>query len=127
MMQRVHRNLSREDTQALRDKLNELVPQERAGIPELVKTMRLITRKSQAEYARFCGVAPRVLADLEAGKGSPRVETLDKLLRPFGFQVGVVAKPFAPEVGMSSSRRGDIKSGEADNPISIVGRTKAGR
>jgi transcriptional regulator with XRE-family HTH domain len=92
-MQRVHRNLSREETQVLRDKLNELIPQERAGIPELVRMMRLITRKSQAEYARFCGVAPRVLADLEAGKGSPRVETLDKLLRPFGFQIGVVAKP----------------------------------
>jgi transcriptional regulator with XRE-family HTH domain len=114
-MQRVHRNLSREDTQALRDKLNELVPQERAGIPELVKTMRLITRKSQAEYARFCGVAPRVLADLEAGKGSPRVETLDKLLRPFGFQVGVVARPFAPEVAMSSPTRGGNKSSEADH------------
>ena len=114
-MQRVHRNLSREDTQALRDKLNELVPQGRAGIPELVRTMRLITRKSQAEYARFCNVAPRVLADLEAGKGSPRVETLDKLLRPFGFQVGVVAKSFAPEVAMSSTTRGDIKSSEADH------------
>lgn len=95
-MQRVHRNLSREETQVLRDKLNELIPQEQAGIPGLVRMMRLITRKSQAEYARFCGVAPRVLADLEAGKGSPRVETLDKLLRPFGFQIGVVAKPFGP-------------------------------
>jgi DNA-binding XRE family transcriptional regulator len=93
-MQRVHRNLSRQETQTLRDRLNELIPQERAGIPELIRMMRLITRKSQAEYAHFCGVAPRVLADLEAGKGSPRVETLDKLLRPFGFQVGVVAKPF---------------------------------
>jgi transcriptional regulator with XRE-family HTH domain len=67
--------------------------------------MRLITRKSQAEYARFCGVAPRVLADLEAGKGSPRVETLDKLLRPFGFQVGVVAKPFLPRFGKDASTR----------------------
>jgi transcriptional regulator with XRE-family HTH domain len=95
-MQRVHRNLSREETQVLRDRLNELIPQERAGIPELVRMMRLITRKSQAEYARFCGVAPRVLADLEAGKGSPRMETLDKLLRPFGFQIGVVSKPFEP-------------------------------
>ncbi len=104
-MQRVHRNLSREDTQALRDKLNELVPHERAGIPELVRMMRLITRKSQTEYARFCGVAPRVLADLEAGKGSPRVETLEKLLRPFGFQVGVVAKPSLTGFGKSSSSR----------------------
>jgi XRE family transcriptional regulator, regulator of sulfur utilization len=92
-MQRVHRNLSREDIEALRQKLAALIPQEQAEIPELVKLMRLITRKSQAEYARFCGVAPRVLADLEAGKGSPRVETLEKLLRPFGCRAGVVAGP----------------------------------
>lgn len=95
-MQRVHRNLSREEIEALRRKLNELVPPEQASIAELVRTMRLITRKSQAEYAKFCGVAPRVLADLEAGKGSPRTETLEKLVRPFGFTVGVVAKRFEP-------------------------------
>ena len=53
--------------------------------------MRLITRKSQIEYARLCEVAPWVLTDIEAGKGSPTVETLGKLLRPFGYPVGVVA------------------------------------
>lgn len=52
--------------------------------------MRLITRKSQMEYAQMCGVAHRVLTAIEAGKGSPTVETLEKLLRPFGYRVGVV-------------------------------------
>ena len=75
MMQRVRRNLKRAEIDALRDKLAALVPEERASIPELLRIMRLITRKSQAEYALLCGVAPRVLADIEAGKGSPRVET----------------------------------------------------
>ena len=60
-------------------------------MPDLLRTRRLITRKSQVEYARFCGVAPRVLADLEAGLGNPRLDTLEKLLRPFGYRIGVVA------------------------------------
>ena len=57
---------------------------------ELLRIMRLIARKSQAEYAQMCDVAPRVLAKIEGGTGSPTVETLGKLLRPFGFRVGVV-------------------------------------
>jgi transcriptional regulator with XRE-family HTH domain len=92
-MQRVHRNLSREEVEALRNRLADLIPQQRADVRELLRLMRLITRKSQAEYARLCGVAPRVLAKIEAGEGSPTVETLEKLLRPFGCRVGVVMPP----------------------------------
>ena len=89
-MRRVHRNLSRAEVEALRLRLTELVPVRGGSIRQVVRMMRLITRKSQSEYARMCGVAPRVLAAVEAGTGSPTVETLEKLLRPFGFRVGVV-------------------------------------
>jgi XRE family transcriptional regulator, regulator of sulfur utilization len=91
MMQRVHRKLSRDEVEALRRQLTESVPRAGTDIPKLLRTMRLIARKSQAEYAKLCGVAPRVLADIESGKGSPTVETVEKLLKPFGFRVGVVA------------------------------------
>jgi transcriptional regulator with XRE-family HTH domain len=90
-MQRVHRNLSRDEVESLRQELASLVPRASASIPRLMRIMRLIARKSQVEYAKLCDVAPRVLADIEAGKGSPTVETLEKLLRPFGYRVGVVS------------------------------------
>jgi len=92
-MKRVHRNLGREEVESLRARLAELVPMESASIPELLRMMRLVARKSQAEYARMCGVAPRVLTNIESEVGSPTVETLGKLLRPFGFRVGVVIDP----------------------------------
>lgn len=92
-MQRVHRNLSRQEVEALRTQLTSLVPESRADIPNLLRNMRLIVRMSQPEYAKLCGVAPRVLADIEAGRGNPRVDTLTKLLKPFGYSIGVVAKP----------------------------------
>ena len=87
-MQRVHRDLSRDEVEALRERLAGLVPEARTDIADLVRMMRLITRKSQTEYARLCGVAPRELAELEAAKGSPTVETLGTLLRSFGYRVG---------------------------------------
>jgi DNA-binding XRE family transcriptional regulator len=88
---RVHRNLTKAQIEELRDTLASLVPEARADIAVLVKTMRLAARRSQAEYARLCGVAPRVLAQIEAGRCNVQVATLEKLLRPFGYRVGVVS------------------------------------
>ncbi|MBW8078145.1 MAG: helix-turn-helix domain-containing protein [Gallionella sp.] len=92
-MQRVHRNLSRGEIEGLRDKLADLIPQAHMSIPEVIKTLRLITRKSQAEYAALCGVAPKVLATIERGQSAPTTKTLEKLLRPFGLGIGVVSLP----------------------------------
>ena len=67
-----------------------MVPQTRSPIGGLVRTMRLAARCSQREYARLCGVSPRVLMTVEAGSTKVHVETLERLLRPFGYRVGVV-------------------------------------
>ncbi len=53
-MQRVHRNLSRDEVELLRKDLLNLVPRTAADIPSLLRIMRLIARKSQVEYARMC-------------------------------------------------------------------------
>jgi DNA-binding XRE family transcriptional regulator len=90
-MKRVHRKLSTAEIDSLRDRLASLIPDARAEIAELIKTMRLATRRSQAEYARLCGVTPRVLAQIEAGNYNVQVATLEKLLRPFGYRVGLVS------------------------------------
>jgi len=88
---RVHRNLSIAEVDAMREKLALLISEARADIGSLIKTMRLATRRSQPEYAKLCKVAPRVLADIEAGKRNVRVATLEKLLRPYGYRIGVVS------------------------------------
>ncbi|MGH8227000.1 MAG: helix-turn-helix domain-containing protein [Steroidobacteraceae bacterium] len=75
--------------EALREKLAQMVPQQLADIPQILRTMRLITRKSQVEYAKLCGLNPRVLADIERGKGNPSFRSLGKLLKPFGLAIGI--------------------------------------
>jgi DNA-binding XRE family transcriptional regulator len=91
-MKRVHRGLSRDEVEALREKLAQMIPEQKADIPEILRTLRLITRKSQVEYAKLCGVNPRVLADIERGKGNPSFSSLGKLLKPFGLTLGIVVR-----------------------------------
>ncbi|HWJ35475.1 MAG TPA: helix-turn-helix transcriptional regulator [Steroidobacteraceae bacterium] len=87
---RVTRSLGKAQIDALREGLVTMVPETRAGIGTLIRTMRHASRCSQREYAKLCDVSPRVLMAIEAGSTNVHVETLEKLLRPFGYQVGVV-------------------------------------
>lgn len=94
-MKRVRRKLSREEVDALRRELAALVPDAGEDLPDVLRRMRFIAKLSQAEYAKLCGVSPGTLSKIEAGTGDPSVGTLEKLLRPFGFTVGVVRNPAA--------------------------------
>jgi DNA-binding XRE family transcriptional regulator len=87
---RVTRALNKSQIDALRESLLTMVPETQAQIGALVRTMRLASRCSQREYAKICDVSPRVLMAVEAGSIKVHVETLEKLLRPFGYRVGVV-------------------------------------
>lgn len=93
-LQRVHRNLSNETLDALRASIAALVPETQADIGSLVKTMRLATQLSQTEYANLCGISERALQLVEAARGSKQLHlqtaTLEKLLRPFGYRLGIV-------------------------------------
>jgi DNA-binding XRE family transcriptional regulator len=88
--QRVSRSLNKAQIDALRESLVTMVPESQADVGSLIRTMRLAARCSQREYAKLCNVSPRVLMAIEAGSTRVHVETLQKLLQPFGYQVGVV-------------------------------------
>jgi len=89
-LQRVHRNLSKPKIEELRESVAALVPASRAQVGELVRDMRLSTKRSQAEYAALCSVSLRVLRQVESGKLNLQTATIEKLLRPFGYRIGVV-------------------------------------
>jgi DNA-binding XRE family transcriptional regulator len=88
--QRVTRSLDKSQIDALRESLVAMVPESQATIGALIRTMRHASRCSQREYAKLCDVSPRVLMAVEAGSTKVHMETLVKLLRPFGYKVGVV-------------------------------------
>ncbi len=49
-------------------------------------------RVSRDRFAQMTGVSPRALAKLEADGGNPTLETLARVFRPFGFQVGLIPR-----------------------------------
>ncbi|TQV70802.1 helix-turn-helix transcriptional regulator [Exilibacterium tricleocarpae] len=63
------------------------------SLGEAIRRMRKIVGMNQTDYAnKVANVAPRILMDIERGRGNPTVETLNKIGRPFGYKVGFVPK-----------------------------------
>jgi DNA-binding XRE family transcriptional regulator len=81
------KNKPEQSIMELREALDKRVPEIDLSLSELIKNMRQITNKTQIEYAKLIGVAPRIIIDLENGKGNPTLSTLNKMARPFGYEV----------------------------------------
>jgi putative transcriptional regulator len=58
------------------------------GVAELRKGIGM----SQDEFAKVIGLTRRQIAEIEAGSANPTLETLGKVGRLFGLEVGFVAK-----------------------------------
>jgi transcriptional regulator with XRE-family HTH domain len=73
----------------LRQELYDRVKAGDLDLAEAVRMMRKVAGKSQAEYARLVGIGPRALIDLERGVGNPTLETVRRMLEPFGLELTV--------------------------------------
>ena len=69
-MKRVRRGLTRDEVESLRRSLETRAASGESDIGAMIRDMRLVLRKSQAEYAHACGVAPRVLSSIESGEAA---------------------------------------------------------
>ncbi len=84
-----------------RDEISErraaVTAKARAGalrLPHAVAEMRHALGLSQPEFAKLFKLTVRQVADIERGQANPTAETLTKIGRAFGFQIGFV--PIAP-------------------------------
>jgi len=69
--------------QDTREKFYEELANKKMTLAETVKAMRAIVGMTQPEYAKFVGIAPRIIIDLERGVGNPTLATLRKIGKPF--------------------------------------------
>lgn len=70
-------------------------PTEAPGEPDnpigaFVRERRKAANLTQLHLAELCGVGLRFVSELERGKPSLRLETVDKVLAAFGRRLGVV-------------------------------------
>jgi DNA-binding transcriptional regulator YiaG len=60
-------------------------------VPEVVRYVRTTLRLTTAEMARVGKLSVLTLKNLEAGRSSPTLDTVTRLLRPFGLRVSVTS------------------------------------
>lgn len=71
----------------LREELEQITPITNLSLSEQIKKMRRATNKTQIEFAKLIGIAPRIIIDLENNKGNPTLSTLNKIGRLFDFEI----------------------------------------
>jgi transcriptional regulator with XRE-family HTH domain len=80
----------------------------KAVASELVRHARESAGLSQRELATRAGTTQSVVGRIEAGIGSPRLDTIERLLEAAGFRAKVVLEPMAPEDAVIGAYKADI-------------------
>ena len=84
------RKLSEEDKRNVRETIADRLASGEVTLGEAVRLMRLAVGMTQAKYAKMVGVDIRVLIDVEKSQGNPRLDSLEKIVRPYGLAVSLV-------------------------------------
>jgi transcriptional regulator with XRE-family HTH domain len=74
----------------------------------LVRHARTRSGLTQRELAARAGTTQSVVGRLEAGVGSPRLDTLERLLGAAGFRAKVELEPIPPEDSVIAAFKNDI-------------------
>ena len=84
------RKLSDEQRRIVKETIAEQLASGAITMGEGIRLMRLSVGMTQAQYAEMAGVDIRILAAIEKGEGNPRLDTLQKLAKPYGFTISFV-------------------------------------
>lgn len=88
------RILSPAERRAERVRLFEELGSSKLELAETVRRLRRVTGLTQREFAaRIAGISAQALAQIERGEGNPQLETLQKIGKAFGVEVGLVRRP----------------------------------
>lgn len=84
------RKMSDEEKRETRLSISDRLAAGELSLGEAARLMRLSVGKTQVQYAKILGIDLRVLANIEKGVGNPRLDTLEKIAKPFGLIVSFV-------------------------------------
>ena len=89
-MDKRRKHIDSDAERAMRERFYEDIKSGALSIPAAIKAMRRISRLTQPEFAKHRGISLGALKQLEAGEGNPKVETLEKIAKVFGLEIGFV-------------------------------------
>jgi transcriptional regulator with XRE-family HTH domain len=62
-------------------------------VTKMLKALRQTLHLTHAEMARLGGISVPALRNLEAGRSSPTLATVQGLLRPLGLKLAIIPRP----------------------------------
>ena len=98
-MDRRRKHSDPEAERLLRDRFYQDIAEHRLSLATSIKTMRRLSRLTQAEFAKHRGISLVTLKALESGKTQSKVDTLNKVGEIFGLELAFVAKAQPSENG----------------------------
>jgi transcriptional regulator with XRE-family HTH domain len=86
------RKLTAEESRERRHLLADKAEAGELSLPDAVREARQAIGISQERFARLFGMTRRQIAEIERGEANPTLQTLQKIGKPFGFDVGFVPR-----------------------------------
>lgn len=86
------RKLTKEEIRAARQHIRVRVETADLRLPEGIRDIRKSIGLTQDKFAEITGLTKRQIAEIETGKGNPTVNSLMKIGKLFGFELGFVPK-----------------------------------
>jgi putative transcriptional regulator len=86
----VRKPVGRDETRRRRHELHRRAGEGELPLPDAIRHMRNALGMTQAKFAGCFGLTRVQVSELENGKSNPTFETLARIGKPFGFQVGFV-------------------------------------
>lgn len=86
----------REQQHLARRQLAEAAEQGQLRLPEAIRAMRKALGLNQEEFGRMLKLTRRQVSELENGAGDPKLSTLNRIGRVFGFTIGFVPRSQPP-------------------------------
>tara|TARA_R110001583_G_C5542013_1_gene399515 strand:- start:72 stop:335 length:264 start_codon:yes stop_codon:yes gene_type:complete len=77
----------------LKKELNRALDAGELTLGQATRQMRKIVGMTQKDYAKqVLGITPRILMAIENDKGNPTLDTLKKIAKPFGYEIGFIKR-----------------------------------
>ncbi|PTX52337.1 DNA-binding XRE family transcriptional regulator [Gemmobacter caeni] len=86
------RPLTREESLARHREIALRAGRGELRLPDAIRAIREAEGLTQAAFAERVGLTRMRLLDLEKGRGNPKLETLQRICRPFGLEIGLVPR-----------------------------------
>ena len=86
------RTRTKEEIKEMRQQFAKSIERGELGLAEATRQMRHIVGKTIPDYAKILKISERTLSDIENNAGNPKLETLQKIAKPFGLKISFTSK-----------------------------------